>query len=245
MSDVVVDVETVAPNWDELPGSTRAYMAERARKRAQWDHEDSGDPEESAASRLALELGLAQIVAIGMWNVDENRGLVLLNGDAARVDGAQVVTGTEEGILAHFWSVLAQFRKLRVVTFNGRMFDGPQLMVRSSQLGVPCLKNLVPYRYDLSDHCDLADALTFQGALRGGYTLDYWCERYGIVSPKADGVTGADVTRLYLAGELDAIGAYVLRDVQAEGELYRRLRDSWFLGSFKGGPLPAQKAAAA
>jgi hypothetical protein len=50
-------------------------------------------------------------------------------------------------------------------------------------------------------HCDLADQLTFYGG--GGrdgatrrFNLDFYCKAFGVESPKSQGVTGQDVTRL-------------------------------------------------
>jgi 3'-5' exonuclease len=75
-------------------------------------------------------------------------------------------------------------KRTRLVTFNGRGYDGPVLMTRSAQLGIAPSRNLVPYRYDLSDHCDLFDVLGYQGASRDRFSLDYWCRRFDVESPK-------------------------------------------------------------
>jgi hypothetical protein len=66
----------------------------------------------------------------------------------------------EPALLKFFWSVATRYDRL--VTFNGRGFDGPQIAVRSAILGVMVERDLVPYRYDLSRHCDLADVLKGQ-----------------------------------------------------------------------------------
>lgn len=245
MADIVVDVETAGPPvWSEIDLTTRMYLIEREANRLRKDGVRGEDIDgdaiiERTFERLALELGLAQIVAIGLWLVDDRRGMVLLNGTGEPIPGAsKTVYSDETGVLDSFWSTLSQFRKVRVVTFNGRTFDGPLLMIRSAQKGVPCVRNLVPYRYDLSEHCDLADVLNFQGALWGGYSLDYWCRRFGIESPKDAGISGKDVGTLFSAGKIETIGEYVLRDIQAEAELYRKLRDASLLAQFKGGPQP-------
>jgi predicted PolB exonuclease-like 3'-5' exonuclease len=106
-------------------------------------------------------------------------------------------------------------------------------MIRSAQLGVRPSRQLVGYRYDLSDHCDLAEVLTFQGTVRENYKLDYWCRRFDIESPKG-GIDGSQVSRFYRDGRIEDIGEYCLRDVRATAALYRKLRAT-ILPLFKGG----------
>lgn len=242
MSDVVIDIETVGAEWDSLAPETRAYLAERERKRMLRGNEDMdfvlADPAGRASERIALEMGLIKIVAIGMYNVDYATGKLLCISPTDISDGAVESFPAEEAMLREFWALVGKFR--RVITFNGRGYDGPALMIRSAQLGVTCTRDLVGYRYDLSQCCDLADVLQFQGALYGGYTLDYWCRAFGIESPK-QGVDGGDVARLYAEGRIDEITQYVWRDVSATAELYQRLKPmSWL---FKGGPARPEQLA--
>jgi hypothetical protein len=92
---------------------------------------------------------------------------------------------------------------------------------------------LVPYRYDLAEHCDLFDVLTFQGTMRDRYSLDYWCRRFDVQSPKGS-IDGSQVGRAYREGRIEDIGEYCLRDVRATGELYTKLAHT-LLPLFKGG----------
>lgn len=219
MHNIVIDIETVGPSdWPAVDDSTREYLVDR------WEKNDRivtpTEPDECAA-RCALEPGMARIVAVGVWSVDKDRGVALVEGR----------DGGEGDILCDFWSKLP--KGCRIITFNGRTFDAPMLMIRCAQLGIPSPIDLVGHRYDISQRCDLLDALTFMGASRATYSLDYWCRRFGVESPK-DGVNGAMVAPLHAAGEYQAIADYVLGDVRATAELFRRLRP--MLGVFKGGP---------
>ena len=99
-------------------------------------------------------------------------------------------------------------------------------MLRSAMLGVAPSRNLAGYRYAVNPHCDLAEVLTFQGAVRRMFSLDYWCRRFGITSPKEEGLDGSRVQEVYEAGGLDQIVEYCVRDVQATAELYRQLEDT-------------------
>lgn len=54
-------------------------------------------------------------------------------------------------------------------------------------------------------------------------TLDFLCTEWGLPSPKADGMTGAQVPVAHKAGRFDEIVAYCLRDVVAESNLFLRM----------------------
>ena len=120
-----------------------------------------------------------------------------------------------------------------MITYNGRGYDGPMLMVRSAQLGVTPSRTLVPNRYAIEDHCDLMDTFSFFGASRDRYSLDYWCRRFDVESPKGS-IDGSQVARAYRDGRIEDIGEYCLRDVRATAELYRKVRGT-LLPPFGGG----------
>jgi hypothetical protein len=208
MSGLVYDIETVGPPWEEIDEPTRAYLERRAEMRG-------GEP---ARERTGLDLGLHRIVAIGVRRLDTGAVKSWVVGDGAE---------DEADLIRDAWGV---FGARRLVTYNGRMFDGPALMIRSAILGVKIPRDLVGYRYDWSQHLDLADALSVYGATRSNYSLDYWCRRFGIDSPKEAG-TGAQVGEMTAAELTD----YVEGDVIATAELYRRLCDTGYLSQFRGG----------
>ncbi|MED5331132.1 MAG: ribonuclease H-like domain-containing protein [Planctomycetota bacterium] len=217
----MVDIETVGVPWDELDEKTRDYLAGRLQTDAE---------REALPRRLGLAPGTGRAIVIAMQNVDnDGKGGVLYEGEGdGWSDGGPMgfkrFIGDERSILTEFWSRIKNAD--RIVTFNGRMFDGPFLMIRSAMLGVRPSRNLVGYRYSLSPHCDLQEVLTFFGATARGQTfsLDYWCRRFGITSPKEAGLDGSLVGEYYLAGKLDEIVEYCVRDVAATGALYAALK---------------------
>ena len=109
-------------------------------------------------------------------------------------------------IVRAFWDGWRKYGRPCLVTFNGRGFDVPFLYLRSAVLNVPIArKDWLGYRYATEPHCDLAEQLTFYGVSgRDGaarkFNLDFYCKAFGIESPKAQGVTGMDVSDLVAQG---------------------------------------------
>jgi 3'-5' exonuclease len=229
---IAFDIEVAGFPWEEVDEITRGYLLNREK-----------DPQlrDAVPERTALYPGLGKIIAIGMWLVADDRGLILLEGRDAKmhewekVPHSQIFRGDERAVLGKFWEIVSTGRsRPRLVSFNGRAYDGPLLMIRSAQLGVRCERDLMPYRYDVREHCDLSDVLRFFGSWRESYSLDYWCRRFDVESPKGS-IDGSQIARAYRDGRIDDIGEYCLRDVRATAELYRKLRTT-LLPLFRGGP---------
>lgn len=224
MGPIAFDIEVAGFDWEEIDEITRGYLLQRER-----------DPERRHAvpERTALYPGLGKVIAIGLWLIEEDRGMILLEGDEEeahsweKVPNSKIFRGDEKMLLEKFWEVSgtrgSSSRLPQLVTYNGRGYDGPVMMVRSAQNGVRPSRNLVPNRYAVEDHCDLMDMLSFYGASRDRFSLDYWCRRFDVESPKGS-IDGSQVGRAYREGRIDDIGEYCLRDVRATGELFRRLR---------------------
>ncbi len=232
---IAFDIEVAGFPWDEIDEITRGYLLSR-------EH----DPQrrEAVPERTGLYPGLGKIIAIGMWLVGEDRGMILLEGakleDARnweKVPGSKIFRGDEKAVLERFWEMVGRTKTQRMlprlVSFNGRDYDGPMLMVRSAQLGVKPSRQMVPKRYDMSEHCDLVEVFNFMGATRDRYSLEYWCRRFDIESPKGS-IDGSQVARVYRQGRIDDIGEYCLRDVRATAQLYQRL-ETTLLPHFNGG----------
>ena len=212
---IALDIETVGCEWDELASEVQTYLRERERDESKRD---------DVPNRLGLNPGTGRVVAIGIWYVDEARGVVLAEGPDAEWtafdEHAQILRGPEPVLLREFWKVVRDAGT--IVTFHGRGFDGPYLMIRSAIVGVEPTRNLVPYRYSVREHCDLLEILTFWGS-RPQYKFEFWCRQFGIASPKRD-VQGADVAALVREGRILEVARYCLGDARATAELYARLR---------------------
>ncbi len=134
----------------------------------------------------------------------------------------EFVPGTEREVLENFWKTIPHYAQF--ITFNGRTFDCPFLMLRSAMLGIKPARNLMPYRYSAAEHCDLLEQLTYYGAFRK-FNLDFYCKSFGIRSPKSEGITGLDLGPLFREGRFREIAEYCMRDVKATAELFRRWHD--------------------
>ncbi len=211
------DIETVGVEWDSLDDSQRTYLQKNARS----DEERKRLPE-----TLSLWPFTGRIVVLAMLNPESGKGRVWYEKTDGRLeetsaDGLFTFVGdTEPAFLTEFWNAIARFH--RFITFNGRCFDGPFLMLRSASLGIPVTKNLAGYRYAVRPHTDLLDVITFFGASRK-WNLDFACKALGLESPKEHGMDGYSVGPYYRTGRLREIALYCRRDVEATARLYRKL----------------------
>jgi len=218
MNRVVFDIETLAYPFESFDPDQQSYLLKFA-------HSDEEKAE--AIQRLSLTPFTARVIAIGMLNPDSNQGKVLYDSPERKStyseDGlVEFCPSGEEDILREFWKTIAHYAQF--VTFNGRAFDCPFLLLRSAALGIKPSRNLMPYRYTWTEHCDLMEQLTFYGVCRK-FNLDFYCKSFGIKSPKANGITGLDLGRLYEEGRFREIAEYCLGDVRATTELFRRWSD--------------------
>ena len=156
---------------------------------------DTDEKRELEIQKLALTPLTGRIIAIAMLNPDSMSGKVYFQADtheeSSSADGKiEYISGEEQDVLRGFWEMVQRYD--RFITFNGRTFDCPFILLRSAVLGVIPSRNLMPYRYDTKEHCDLLDQLTFYGAARK-FNLDFYCKAFGIKSPKSEGITGLDL----------------------------------------------------
>jgi DNA polymerase elongation subunit (family B) len=215
MNRVIFDIETLGFPLESFDEKQQEYLMKFAKT-----EEERID----AVQKLSLAPFTAQIIAIAMVNPDSNQGKVFYQGpgesSSFTSDGlVELVVGTETEILEGFWSTITRYSQF--ITFNGRTFDCPFLMLRSAILGIKPSRNLLPYRFSANEHCDLLDQLTFYGAFRK-FNLDFYCKGFGIKSPKSEGITGLDMGPLFQAGRYRDIAEYCLGDVRATAELFHR-----------------------
>ena len=215
MAKIIFDIETVGQDIESFDQPIQEYLL----KYAKTDEE-----EQLVKDSLSFYPVTAQIVTIAMLEAESDKAFVyyhvpeqqpqrLLENSAEYFSASN-----EKQLLELFWSKMEKVDQF--ITFNGRAFDCPFIMIRSAINRVKPSKNLMPDRYRSNIHIDLMEKLTFLGAMRKKFSLHMWCQAFGIKSPKDDGVTGLDVKNLFKQARYLDIARYCLRDVLATKELY-------------------------
>jgi DNA polymerase elongation subunit (family B) len=218
MKTVVFDIETVGLPWMELDPLQREALTRGAA---------DGDEHRAKKEWRSLSPFSARVIVVAMLNPDSGQGKVWYESADARTESAsedglfERVGCDEKTMLEEFWTAMKRFD--RVVSYNGRSFDGPFLSIRSALHGLRPTKNLSGYRYSVAEHVDLQEVLTFQGAAQGRPSLHAACLAFGIPSPKSAEMHGYAVGEAYAEGRLADILDYCRRDVEATAALFRKL----------------------
>lgn len=223
MKKLVIDIETVGTPWEDHDAYVREYLI-KGMSEAEAEEEKR---------RGALSPFTGRIVAIGVMNAETKKSCAMYEVPnqkelVVRRDGLRtLISGTEKQILEKFWDYLG--RGDRFISFNGRQFDGPFLMIRSAINNVTPKRDLIGNRYRFHPNCDLREVLNFNGAVNSRqmrFNLDLACKAFGIASSKTEGMDGRSVETLYRAGRYEDIALYCLEDVRATSELYLKLEST-------------------
>jgi predicted PolB exonuclease-like 3'-5' exonuclease len=146
-----------------------------------------------------------------------------VQGEVQREVPAHVRLMSEKELLQCFWT-LAEHADV-VVTYNGRNFDVPYVVVRSLVHGIPARKDLLSNPWGLRPHLDLYRVLTNGSNSLGPSSLDVVCWSLGLTSPKGS-MDGSMVAPTYARGDIVTIAEYNAGDVRATAEVYRRVQGS-------------------
>jgi 3'-5' exonuclease len=212
MSRIIFDIETAGRDFDSLEPAVQDYML-------RWAETDEDKKE--VKDSLSFYPLTAEIIAIGMYDPDKDKGTVFFQNNADPLlpfeeEGVRYETGNEQEIIQRFWDTIKGYKQF--ITFNGRSFDCPFIMIRSAVQKIKPVRDLMPNRYG-DIHIDLFDQLTFFGASRRKFSLDMWCRAFNIKSPKEEGITGYEVKDLYKAKKYIDIARYCAGDLRATAEL--------------------------
>lgn len=215
MKNVVIDIETAGCDFDSLDEISKEFLLKYTEDEQQRKEVKEG---------LSFYPLTAQVVAIGMAEADSDKNFVLFQNlkqqdePLKEKDVEFIPMKDEKQLLRVFWSKLKDYQK--IITFNGRGFDCPFLMIRSAINEVKPSKNLMPNRYSSDMHIDLLDRLTFYGSMRRRFNLHMWCKAFGISSPKEGEVKGYQVKDLFKEGKFLEIARYCLDDIIATKKLF-------------------------
>lgn len=226
---LVIDIETIGEDFDVLDKATQENIT-------RWIKRESGSEEEYKIALEDLKNGLGfspltgEIVAIGLLDYHKNEGAVYYQAPGQKnaeikEDGVSLKQMTEKDMLAKFWELAERYQVF--ITFNGRAFDMPFIIIRSAIHGIRPTKDLMRGRYLYQNnpealHIDLAEQLSFYGATRRKGSLHLWSRAFGIPSPKTGGITGDDVGPLFKKKKFLEIAKYNVRDIRATRELYTK-----------------------
>ncbi|MCX7834187.1 MAG: ribonuclease H-like domain-containing protein [Ignavibacteria bacterium] len=227
---LVFDIEVAPYDFHErYDEDTKDYLLK-------WANGDE-QKEKEIIDSLVFSPWTSFLVAIGMLDFYENKGAVLINTEQEnnadkielekKYDNINYYCRDEKTIIEIFWKTLRDKEFNLFVTFNGREFDCPYLMLRSLILRIRPTRNLMAGTdFNFREyHIDLLKELTFlkhapTGARRK-FSLDFYCKQLGIESPKSSGITGDMIGELYKNKEYQKIADYCIGDVMAEAELFK------------------------
>lgn len=223
---LIFDIETVGEAWDVLDTTTQTMLT-------RWVDRSISAPEAHEVALRDIREGLGfspltgHIVAIGLFDLERERGVVYYESDTDTEDTEHrefvLKPRTEKEMLEDFWEGAKEYDTF--VTFNGRGFDVPFINLRSAIQGIRPTHDLMDGRYLYQQkhvqHIDLQDQLTFYGAVHRRPSLHLFCRAFGIESPKASGVAGDDVAKLFSEKKFRDIATYNAGDVIATTALYK------------------------
>lgn len=230
---LVFDIETAPIAFEEFSESQQEYLLRGAK---------TDEEIEKKKFEMALSPFTSQIVCIGMKLVEkteqgfETKGDICysLKNELKDDETEKIILGNnikcvffnEKKLLDNFWQFFRKYIDLHIITFNGRNFDCPFVMLRTSILGGRPYRNLMSgTKFNYPSHTDLADELTFYNSSSYGatrrYNFDFYTRAYGLTSPKSEGIDGSMVGTYFKEGKIREISEYCMRDVEATWQLYQ------------------------
>jgi uncharacterized protein YprB with RNaseH-like and TPR domain len=219
---LVFDIETVGDPIDEYSEEILSYLTKSA------DNEES---KKELIDEFALNPLTGKIAALGLMDHKKNKGCILVNcsEETQLCDIHKNFTylkGDEKFIISKFWEIIIKGDYNMFVTFNGRDFDCPYIMLRSIYNKIKPPINLMKgseYNFNIN-HIDLMREFNYyshsaKGARRK-FNLNFYCNKFGIKSPKDDGYTGNIVKTLVDEKRFQELADYCIGDVIAENDLF-------------------------
>lgn len=221
---LIFDIETAGTDFNALDAQSQQYIINNL---------SSEEDKLLAKEQLGFYPTTGIIAVIGVLNPETNKGAMFINNASQHPDlpknleeGIEIISGTEKEILEKFWQTIEKYNYF--ISFNGRGFDVPFLMIRSLAHEIRPTKNLWASRYLTSQkydalHIDLFDQLTGYGASRFKYSsLHFFSKLINAPSPKEGELTGENVSQAFKEGKVLDIAKYNLGDLYATKALYEK-----------------------
>jgi DNA polymerase elongation subunit (family B) len=205
---LVFDIETVGKDFEELNEKEQKYLLENL----EADEKDR----EKAKTKTALYSIFGMVCAIGCYNPDSSKGIVLAISDKeikSVIDNFEYkIFENESELLKAFWEIIKKYEIF--VSYNGETFDFPYLLIRS---GINRIRVPIEIKRFGENFVDLM----FKIRQNHSFKLEFLCTAFGIDNPKVDGIHGGDVGELFRDKKFQEIADYVAKDAKATGELYQ------------------------
>jgi len=220
MRKIVFDIETCSFPFDSLSESQQEYLLRYAERES--DEKVKEFRVDEAIRYTSLYPFTAKLISIGIYDVNNEKSYIYYESEQPEewISEKNVhYKGLNEiEMLNSFWRIIEVTDQ--VITFNGRNFDAPFLMMRSAMNRIKPSKNLVSKRFDSTFHIDLLEQFTYFGLTRK-FNLDFYCQAFGVESPKTKGISGMEVKTLYEAKRIKDIAVYCADDIYATYQLYK------------------------
>jgi len=221
MRQVVFDIETVSFRFETLSESQQEYLLRDAQKIE--DQKEKDKKIDDLIRFTSLYPFTAKVIAIGLFDVQKEKAFVYYENDekeewSNEEKDVNYRSLSEAEMLKSFWRIVEKTDQF--ISFNGRNFDIPFLMMRSALNKIKPTKNLMTNRFDTSIHIDLLEQFTYYGLTRK-FNLDFYCHAFGVESPKSKDISGMEVKTLFEAGRIKDIAAYCGGDIKATYKLFK------------------------
>lgn len=231
MPTLIIDIETIGEDFNALDETTKKELTkyiEAAPGTPEYDEEI-----ETVKNGLVFSPLTGEIVAIGVLDAEKDQAVVYFQAPGQDLEefsegNTKYKPMNEKQMLESFWGGAARYDTF--VTWNGRQFDIPYLIIRSAVHGVHVTQDLMQNRYLSSQrfgakHVDVFDQVRFYGALRRPGSLHMWCRAFGVESPKEGDVAAGDVGKAFHEGKYEEIAKYNGRDLVATKAIYERWKE--------------------
>lgn len=225
--ELVLDIETIKM---DLEKDFNEYEREYLTK---FDNEN-----EKFEDKMALYPASGKIVAIAGKNIVSGKGFVVFHADNKYKEEMEdeethlTLYGCvdEKDILETFWNLIkimeqAGYRFNRLISYNGKSFDVPFLLLRSAANGVK-ISHSLGTRSHSGFHIDLLEETCFYGKIRK-FRLDLIAKMLGIESHKTEDYNGKKVWEWFDAKMYEEIAHYCYQDVELTEKVYLKLKESW------------------
>lgn len=117
----------------------------------------------------------------------------------------------EESILEFLTAQILEHKPRKFISFNGKSFDVPHLMIKAVQHEIYIPFGAMLKRFSTNPHLDVYEILSFYGAHRKG-NLTAWAQRMGVVQPVGKGFM---VHEWWQKGEWENIKAHCASNVES------------------------------